>query len=217
MTVSLKTPTLSDLTIDFRNPGRETARYDHLKYSQHPSTGCEICSYSKKICVSPWKRLYLEEEIYSLKSAATPEKFAKRPSQISTPMSGFSQLITTPPSGSNTSSISPQPSTSKANQGKIALMQEEENLEQTQTDNSNLDLDLTDASESVPNEKFVEEHIAKEMQCLICFEVPLEPIITPCGHFHCKTCIQQWLETSDSCTSCRSTLSINDISEISGF
>ena len=78
-------------------------------------------------------------------------------------MSGFSQLITTPLSGSNTSSISPQPSTSKENQDKIAFMQKEENLEQTQTGNSNLDLDLTDASESVPIEKFVEEHIAKEM------------------------------------------------------
>ena len=55
------------------------------------------------------------------------------------------------------------------------------------------------------------------MQCLICFEVPLEPTITPCGHFHCKTCIRQWLETSDSCTNCRSTLSIHDIAEISGF
>ena len=80
--------------------------------------------------------MYPEEAIDSLNSAATPEKSAKPSSQISTPMSGFSQLITTLPSGSNTSSISPQPSTSKANQGKIALMQEEENLEQTQTDNS---------------------------------------------------------------------------------
>ena len=78
-------------------------------------------------------------------------------------MSGFSQLIRKPLSGSNTSFVSPQPSTSKANQGKIALMQEEENLEQTQTDNSKLDLDLTDASESVSVVKFVEEHIAKEI------------------------------------------------------
>ena len=78
-------------------------------------------------------------------------------------MSGLSQLITTPLSGSNTSPISPQSSTSKENQDKIAFMQKEENLEQTQTGNSNLDLDLTDASESVPIEKFVEEHIAKEM------------------------------------------------------
>ena len=35
LTVSLKTPTFSDLTIDLTNPRRETARYDHLKYSQH--------------------------------------------------------------------------------------------------------------------------------------------------------------------------------------
>ena len=185
------------------------------EFSEHAKTGCEICSYSDQIRYSPRKKLYPEDEVESLN--ITPEKSAKRLlHRLSTPMSGFSQMVTTPPSGSNTGATSSQASTSKLSRDKTVLL-EEEKQEESQL-HENLKLDIShNVSESVPVEKFVEEHVAKEMQCLICFEVPLEPTITPCGHFHCKTCIRQWLETSDSCTNCRSTLSIHDIAEISGF
>ena len=106
-------------------------------------------------------------------------------------MSGFSQMVPTPPSGgSNTGATSSQASTSKLINDKTARL-EKEKQEKSQL-HENLRLYIShNVSESVPVKNFVEEHVAKEMQCLICFEVPLEPTITPCRHFHCKTCIKQ--------------------------
>ena len=69
----------------------------------------------------------------------------------------------------------------------------------------------------MPVERFVEQHIAEHIQCNICLGVPLSPVMTRCGHFHCKRCLNKWLDTADTCTACRRTLTMDDISEIHGF
>ena len=72
-------------------------------------------------------------------------------------------MVPTPPSGgSNTGATSSQASTSK-------LILEKEKQEESQL-HENVRLDISqNVSESIPVEKFVEEHVAKEMQCFICF------------------------------------------------
>ena len=78
---------------------------------------------------------------------------------------------------------------------------------------SNLDFCM----DSLPVERFVEQHIAENIKCNICLGVPLSPVMALCGHFHCKKCLTTWLDTADTCPACRRILTINDVSEIRGF
>ncbi|EAX93723.1 hypothetical protein TVAG_354620 [Trichomonas vaginalis G3] len=39
--------------------------------------------------------------------------------------------------------------------------------------------------------------------CVICQEVPIEPVILPCGHIFCYQCAYRWLLTNSSCPMCR--------------
>ena len=35
--------------------------------------------------------------------------------------------------------------------------------------------------------------------CSICFGTLKEPMETPCNHKFCRKCIEEWLETADTC------------------
>ena len=93
----------------------------------------------------------------------------------------------------------------------------QENLSETDKENTiNLPYDKV-VIDSLPVEGFVEQHIAENIQCNICLGVPLSPVMTRCGHFHCERCLNKWLDTADTCTACRRTLTMDDISEVHGF
>ena len=49
--------------------------------------------------------------------------------------------------------------------------------------------------------------------CGICANVLEQAVITPCGHSFCKTCLETWLESSetDTCPTCRNTTLIFDL------
>ena len=73
------------------------------------------------------------------------------------------------------------------------------NMENTMEMSSVSDKVIVD---SMPVERFVELHITEHIQCNICLGVPLSPVMIRCGHFHCKKCLNKWLDTADTCTAC---------------
>lgn len=54
------------------------------------------------------------------------------------------------------------------------------------------------------------QEIPGDLKCSICLEVPLRPMITPCDHLFCDTCIQRALISQDSCPNCRSPCGLFD-------
>ena len=71
---------------------------------------------------------------------------------------------------------------------------------------------------SLTTDRFIEKGIAEQIKCTICLGVPLSPTVTPCcEHFNCKECITAWQETSETCTNCRASITLKDISEVTGF
>eukprot|EP00474_Spongospora_subterranea_P000471 CRZ00929.1 hypothetical protein [Spongospora subterranea] len=50
------------------------------------------------------------------------------------------------------------------------------------------------------------------IDCNICFEVAMKPVITMCGHMFCWPCIHQWLESNQtSCPVCRAGISRDNL------
>lgn len=50
----------------------------------------------------------------------------------------------------------------------------------------------------------------KKYECRICIEEAKEPVVTPCGHMFCWSCIDKWLNQNNShqlCPSCKSGIS----------
>ncbi|KRW98953.1 hypothetical protein PPERSA_00780 [Pseudocohnilembus persalinus] len=43
---------------------------------------------------------------------------------------------------------------------------------------------------------------AEQFECHICFEIANEPVITPCGHMFCWSCIYTWLNSNQQFLSC---------------
>jgi E3 ubiquitin-protein ligase RNF5 len=41
-----------------------------------------------------------------------------------------------------------------------------------------------------------------KFECLICLEDPLQPVVTPCGHFFCDECIEKWMKVNWSKVNC---------------
>ncbi|KAG8626205.1 hypothetical protein KVT40_006606 [Elsinoe batatas] len=48
--------------------------------------------------------------------------------------------------------------------------------------------------------------IESQEDCPICFDNLNEPVITPCGHFFCRPCIQRTIEIQHKCPMCRNNL-----------
>lgn len=43
---------------------------------------------------------------------------------------------------------------------------------------------------------------ASLFDCHICFDSPNDPVVTPCGHLYCWSCIYKWMAAHPDCPSC---------------
>lgn len=50
----------------------------------------------------------------------------------------------------------------------------------------------------------------REHSCPICFDDPVAPVVTPCGHVMCSVCFLESLKYSSECPSCKAILSSED-------
>eukprot|EP00770_Monocercomonoides_exilis_P012758 MONOS_12702.1-p1 / transcript=MONOS_12702.1 / gene=MONOS_12702 / organism=Monocercomonoides_exilis_PA203 / gene_product=unspecified product / transcript_product=unspecified product / location=Mono_scaffold00721:7722-8565(+) / protein_length=176 / sequence_SO=supercontig / SO=protein_coding / is_pseudo=false len=48
-------------------------------------------------------------------------------------------------------------------------------------------------------------------KCIICFDVPSDPVLTQCGHLYCWNCLMEWLENRKTCPLCNASCNINEI------
>lgn len=55
--------------------------------------------------------------------------------------------------------------------------------------------------------KITEEVEHTEENCVICFDIMENPVLTPCGHMYCKECILQSMKFQSVCPQCRNKLS----------
>jgi hypothetical protein len=55
------------------------------------------------------------------------------------------------------------------------------------------------------------------MTCTLCYEFPMEPVTTPCGHVFCRSCILQALSHKKECPNDRQPLQGNQLQSISGI
>ncbi|KAK1263363.1 E3 ubiquitin-protein ligase RMA1 [Acorus gramineus] len=56
-------------------------------------------------------------------------------------------------------------------------------------------------------------------ECNICFDAAREPVVTPCGHLYCWSCIYRWLQQpliAKECPICKGAVSENDVIPIYG-
>lgn len=48
--------------------------------------------------------------------------------------------------------------------------------------------------------------------CALCYNKATNPVKTPCNHYFCMSCLQEWLGTSSSCpVFCAGSLTIEDL------
>ena len=47
---------------------------------------------------------------------------------------------------------------------------------------------------------------SSSLDCPICFDAMQHPVILPCKHMFCESCISEWLERERSCPCCRNKL-----------
>ncbi|KAI5850045.1 hypothetical protein BZA05DRAFT_400727 [Tricharina praecox] len=54
------------------------------------------------------------------------------------------------------------------------------------------------------DDESIEELLEKQLNCSICAELYLDPVLVlPCSHNFCGSCAARWLETNNTCPSCR--------------
>lgn len=53
--------------------------------------------------------------------------------------------------------------------------------------------------------------IDKEFVCPICFMVVVQPMVSPCEHIFCKSCIDEWIALEAICPVDRLNLCIDDL------
>lgn len=56
-----------------------------------------------------------------------------------------------------------------------------------------------------------------DFQCVICHEIALPPVVTPCAHLFCAACFGQWLPTRGTCPTCRGEVSLRDLRELAAI
>ena len=207
-------------------------------FEPHHPSNCSVCRYQRKQWTSPRKGPPPEEEsgnkestpkrqvtshvtrslLHSLSPVSTSQSLLNTSVLESSGLSGKS--ISTPNSPQNSTSIPLD-----------CAVAGPSNLSNSYVSDSNLtkgkiveDTLLEEKEVSVPEitslstDRFIEKGIAEQIKCTICLGVPLSPTVTPCcEHFNCKECIIAWLETSETCTNCRASITLKDISEVTGF
>jgi len=47
--------------------------------------------------------------------------------------------------------------------------------------------------------------------CIICYDIMTEPLLTPCGHIYCKYCIERCLEIKKECPMCKKEIKHNEL------
>lgn len=48
-------------------------------------------------------------------------------------------------------------------------------------------------------------------ECSICLDGIEAPAVTPCGHWFCKGCISEWLESKGTCALCRAAVQVQQL------
>lgn len=61
----------------------------------------------------------------------------------------------------------------------------------------------TEETRNTDNDSSVEKRTnASLFDCHICFDSPNDPVVTPCGHLYCWSCIYKWMVAHPECPSC---------------
>eukprot|EP00053_Salpingoeca_punica_P019493 m.197451 g.197451 ORF g.197451 m.197451 type:complete len:202 (+) comp17665_c0_seq1:255-860(+) len=47
--------------------------------------------------------------------------------------------------------------------------------------------------------------------CSICLDVVSNPVVTPCGHLYCWSCLREWLSTRESCPVCKAKVTADTV------
>ena len=194
------------------------------QFEEHQLTNCTVCRYSRKQWTSPRKRPPTDdkggddEQLQSTPKKKAAEQVSRSLLESLSPISESSKSVTRShlsnqsvnESLSLTSSMNATPSDSANSSFTHAKTVDESVLDQSEVSVPELT--------SISADRFVEKGIAEQIKCTICLGVPLSPTVTPCcEHFNYKECITAWLETSETCTNCRSHLTVKDVSEVAGF
>ncbi|KAK8806881.1 hypothetical protein WA588_005680, partial [Blastocystis sp. NMH] len=62
-----------------------------------------------------------------------------------------------------------------------------------------------------------DEQKKKSFACCICMDTPTDPVLTPCGHLFCWSCLDNWLEMNhDDCPVCRGKVTKENVTPIYG-
>lgn len=58
----------------------------------------------------------------------------------------------------------------------------------------------------------------QQIECIICLQFPVEPIVTQCGHIYCWKCIQQWLSDKKemTCAICKNGVDLDNVIPLFG-
>lgn len=62
-----------------------------------------------------------------------------------------------------------------------------------------------------------QENVPDDLICSICMTVPAEPLITPCDHLFCRTCIHQALSDRNICPIDRRPCNLNQLRQLEGL
>lgn len=49
----------------------------------------------------------------------------------------------------------------------------------------------------------LKDNTNSQIECSVCFEIPLHVIVSPCKHIYCQKCIEKWFAISPTCPYCR--------------
>ena len=60
------------------------------------------------------------------------------------------------------------------------------------------------------------QEVPADLQCSICFEVPLAPKLTPCEHVFCEPCIEAALSSHPTCPNCQTNCTPQQVRTIEG-
>lgn len=53
--------------------------------------------------------------------------------------------------------------------------------------------------------------VSTEMECSICLDMMENPVVTPCSHWFCRECITSWLDQKDTCSLCRTKITVGKL------
>ncbi|CBK23270.2 uncharacterized protein [Blastocystis hominis] len=58
---------------------------------------------------------------------------------------------------------------------------------------------------------------SKPFSCCICLDTPSDPVVTPCGHLFCWSCLVNWLDLAhDDCPVCKGHVTRDNVTPIYG-